>query len=76
MTERALEEWEGEFLRVFVFSPEAQRSTRITGWLVRVGGDGIIFQPADSPRHTEYLPQPRFYPWHIVQTVERPEAQE
>ncbi len=76
MSERVLAEWEGEFLSIFVEHPDSVRGARTTGRIVRVGNDGIIFQPTHDPRQTENLPPPKFYPWHAILAVEKHEPQE
>jgi hypothetical protein len=66
MADTALTEWEGRFVSVSV---KGRFLGGYAGKITKVGNDGFIIQPQDSPDHTEGLPPPVFLPWHIVRTV-------
>jgi len=78
MPESALAQWEGDFVTILVDRPGATDLPTLptSGRIVRVGCDGFILQPADSPHHTGDLAPPKFYPWNAVNLVERHEPQE
>jgi hypothetical protein len=40
-----------------------------TGKITKVGNEGVIIQPQDSPDQTQGLPPPVFLPWHVVRVV-------
>jgi hypothetical protein len=66
MADTALTEWEGCSVSVAV---KGQLLSGYTGRITKVGNDGFIIQPQDSPDQTEELSLPVFLPWHIVRTV-------
>ncbi len=66
MAETALTEWEGNLVSVAV---KGQLLGGYFGVIQKVGHDGFIIQPQDSPGQTRGLPPPIFLPWHIVRTV-------
>ena len=66
MADTALTEWEGCRVSVAV---KGQLLGGYAGRIIKVGSDGFIIQPQDSPDQTKELPPPVFLPWHIVRTV-------
>ena len=66
MADTALTEWEGRFVSVSV---KGRLLGGYAGRITKVGNDGFIIQPQDSPDQTQGLPPPVFLPWHIVRTV-------
>ena len=66
MADTALTEWEGRFVSVSV---KGRFLGGYAGRITKVGNDGFIIQPQDSPDQTRGLPPPVFLPWHIIRTV-------
>jgi hypothetical protein len=74
MTERALDGWVHKFVVMWALRG-ARTVDQFTGRLDTVGSDGIIFQPASSPRQTwetppQELPPLQFFPWHSIRSIE------
>jgi hypothetical protein len=66
MADTALTEWEGCWVSVAV---KGQFLGGYSGRITKVGNDGFIIQPQDSPDQTQGLPPAVFLPWHLVRTV-------
>jgi hypothetical protein len=66
MVDTALTEREG--CRVSV-SVKGQLWGVYTGRITKVGNEGFIIQPQDSPDQTKGLSPPVFLPWHVVHNV-------
>jgi hypothetical protein len=66
MVDTALTEWEG--CRVSV-SVKGQLWGGYTARITKVGNEGFIIQPQDSPDQTKGLSPPVFLPWHVVRSV-------
>ena len=66
MADTALTEWEGCWVSISV---KGRLWGGYTGRITKVGNDGFIIQPQDSPDQIEGLPPPVFLPWHIIRTV-------
>jgi hypothetical protein len=65
MSDFALTEWEGSYVTVWGGSSR----DRMTGKILRVGRDGIAFQPMDTPYQSQNLAPPIFLAWHAVHRV-------
>jgi hypothetical protein len=66
MADTALTEWEGCWVSVAV---KGQFLGGYSGRITKVGNDGFIIRPQDSPDQTQGLPPAVFLPWHLVRTV-------
>ncbi len=69
MAERALEGWVGRYVAMRAIGDDYR------GRVETVGSDGIIFQPASTPRQTQELPPVQFLPWHSIRFIELADEQ-
>jgi hypothetical protein len=66
MADTALSEWEGRWVSISV---KGKLWGSYSGKITKVGDDGVLIQPQDSPDQTQGLPPPVFLPWHVVRNV-------
>jgi len=70
MPERALEEWVGRYVSMRAVGEDYR------GKVESVGSDGVIIQPASTPRQTQELPLLQFLPWHSIRFIQLEDEQD